>query len=180
MHKLPLKQFILSIIFISTLFSSTSPLWAVENVAYKLLPGVQKIGAGHYSYLGWSIYDAALYNRRKPVGYDKPFALTLHYHLTAKGQQIAARSLDAIRQQGIRDEYRLATWYRQMRRIFPDVQKGTRLTGVYFPDKGVWFYLGETEIGAIQDPKFAVLFFNIWLAKETPLKALRQKLLGMK
>jgi hypothetical protein len=174
------NSFLVLLTFLTLIHVRVPEVLAVENVAHKLLPGAVKIGEGHYSYLGWSIYDATLYGHSRPVGYDKPFALTLHYHLSAKGQDIAKRSIEGIRQQGFRDEFRLATWYRQMRRIFPDVQKGTRITGVYLPRAGVRFFHGNKEIGSIQDRQFSTLFFNIWLSETTSLKALRQKLLGMR
>ena len=180
MHRKRFNCLYVLLIFLTITQLKVTEGFAFENVAIKLLPGAVKIGEGQYSYLGWSIYDATLYGHSRPVGYDKPFALTLYYHLSAKGSDIAKRSIEGIRQQGFRDEFRLATWYRQMRQIFPDVQKGTRITGVYLPRVGVRFFHGKKEIGSIQDRQFSVLFFNIWLSEKTSLKALRQKLLGMR
>jgi hypothetical protein len=64
-----------------------------------------------------------------------------------------------------------------MRKIFPDVDKGDSLTGIYTTSKESIFYLNDKEIGRIRDPGFGKVFFNIWLGKDTSEPALREKLL---
>lgn len=150
-----------------------------QEVISKLLPGSQILGSGQMKYLGWLVYDATLYSKDRNISPDKPFALKLNYHLSASKDQIAQRSLEGMREVGFTDEVKLAAWYRQMLKIFPNVRKGTQLTGLYLPSKGAQFYLGSKHIGTIKDPQFGKWFFNIWLSERTNLKNLRRQLLGI-
>lgn len=150
----------------------------LSELKSSLLPGAQHHGSGRLTYLGWSVYDAALFSRARPFSFSKPFFLTLHYHMAAKGSQIAGLSLNGMRALGFRNEVRLAAWYGEMKRIFPNVKAGTRLTGLYLPGKGTRFYHGRRWIGTIHDPAFGRWFFRIWLGERSQLPELRQQLLG--
>ncbi len=150
-----------------------------NNISQKILPGAQKLGSGRLTYLGWSVYDATLYSKNKKFSFKHPFALTLSYHMPAKGNDIAKITIQEMRNLGLKDELRLATWYRQMQAIFPNVQKGTELTGVYSPEKGTQFFLKQKPIGTIKDKQFGKWFFKIWLSEKTSFKSLRLQLLGL-
>ena len=65
-----------------------------------------------------------------------------------------------------------------MRKIFPDVGKGVRLTGVYTGTDETIFYKNNSEIGRIKDPDFSKAFFGIWLDEKTSAPDLRRSLLG--
>ena len=108
----------------------------------------------------------------------QPFALKLSYLREIEGKKIADRSIEEMRDQGIQDEVKLATWHSQMRNIFPDVDAGINLTGIS-TDKGeAVFYKDNLEIGRISDPQFSKAFFDIWLNEQTSAPDLRRKLLG--
>lgn len=150
------------------------------HTAQALLPGAKPVGRGRFSYLGWSVYDAALFSRGGTFSFKKPFLLSLHYHMDAKGGSIARLSVRGMRDLGYQDEVRLAAWFRQMKQIFPDVREGTQLNGLYTPQAGTKFYQGRRLIGTIRDPRFGAWFFRIWLGKNSRLKVLRRQLLGMR
>jgi len=63
-----------------------------------------------------------------------------------------------------------------MRAVFPDVQPGDHLLGVYRPE-GAYFHQGERLLGAIEAPGFAAAFFAIWLDERTSAPQLRAALL---
>ena len=65
-----------------------------------------------------------------------------------------------------------------MKRVFPDVRAGTRITGVYLGERGARFYVDGTLAGAIEDEAFARAFFAIWLDPRTSAPALRTALLS--
>ncbi len=170
---------VMSAVLNSTAFAN-SPAPLKENLEQKILPGAQKLGSGRLTFFGWSIYQASLYSFEKKISFNSPFLLSIEYDRPVKGMQIAKKSIEAIRYLGFDNEYHLASWYAQMRLIFPDVTKGTHLIGLYMPKQGVRFYHGSKPIGMIKDTQFASWFFNIWLSEKTKLKGLRRQLLGMK
>jgi hypothetical protein len=65
-----------------------------------------------------------------------------------------------------------------MQRLFPDVRKGDRLTGVNVPGRGAKFFHNGAAIGEIAEPGFARAFFGIWLDPKTSRPDFRKLLLG--
>jgi hypothetical protein len=91
-----------------------------------------------------------------------------------EGAAIAKRSVDEMRKVGSFSREQENTWLKAMQEIFPNVQKGDRLLGVYVPNVGAEFLLNDKVIGRIQDPLFAQLFFGIWMHESTSAPAIRQ------
>jgi len=154
-----------------------TPAYALEDIQ-SYVPEAQKVGQGRMTYMFWDIYDATLYAPQGSWNNEKPFALQISYLRTVNGKKIADHSAEEIRGQGFNDEVKLATWHAQMRRIFPDVDEGVSLTGVYTETGQTIFYRDDVEIGRINDPEFSKAFFGIWLNDKTSAPELRRKLLG--
>jgi hypothetical protein len=154
-----------------------TPAYAIDYIG-AFVPEAQKVGQGRMTYLFWDVYDATLYAPEGAWDDDKPFALQLSYLRMLEGKKIADRSVEEIRGQGYNDELKLATWHTQMRKIFPDVDEGVSLTGIYTQSGETVFYRDNTEIGRINDPAFGKAFFGIWLNEKTSEPDLRRKLLG--
>lgn len=154
-----------------------TPAYALDHIR-TYVPNAEKVGQGRLTYMLWDVYDAALYAPSGDWQSDEPFALQLSYLRNIQGQKIADRSVEEIRAQGFSDEVRLADWHTQMRSIFPNVDEGIALTGVYTNAGETIFYEGDREIGRIKDPQFGRQFFNIWLSPQTSAPDLRRKLLG--
>ncbi|NCT41073.1 MAG: hypothetical protein GW778_05380 [Alphaproteobacteria bacterium] len=144
----------------------------------EILPDAKIIGEGRLTYLLWDVYDAALYAPNGMWRDDEPFALKLSYLMDIEGKKIADRSVVEMRHQQTANEVQLAAWHAQMCKIFPKVQEGETITGVYTKNKETVFYKGDQEIGRIKDPKFSKAFFGIWLSKDTNAPDLRRKLLS--
>lgn len=142
------------------------------------VPNAQLVGEGKLTYMLWDVYTAHLYAPGGNWNMEEPFALTLHYLRHLNGKAIAERSVEEIRKQGFRDEVKLAAWYREMESIFPDVNKGDEITGIYLPGKKTVFYLNGEKIGHVMDAEFGTHFFNIWLDAKTSEPELRQMLVG--
>jgi len=138
----------------------------------------QKVGEGRLSYLVWDVYDAELYAEQGKFNPDKPYALRLSYLMDIKGYKIADRSAQEMRDQKLANEVQLATWHAQMKKIFPNVQEGSVITGVYANDGSTIFYKDGIRLGRIIDEAFSEAFFGIWLNKQTSSPDLRRKLLG--
>lgn len=130
---------------------------------------------------GFEVYDARLWAR---TGFDMarfevlPFALELSYLRSFKGADIARRSVDEMRQTGALDEADAARWLAAMTGLFPDVQRGDRITGVHVPGTGARFYLNDRLLGEVGEDRFSRRFFGIWLSERTSQPRMREDLLA--
>ena len=92
---------------------------------------------------------------------------------------IAKTSVEEIQQQANLERDLLADWQMQLIQVFPDIQKGDRLIGLYHPQMPSQFFLNGKLIGEIDDADLSRHFFDIWLSEETSKPQLRLQLLGM-
>ena len=143
-----------------------------------LAPDVRPQGGGELRYFGLSVYDGYFWSAARSFSVGQPFALDLHYHRNLKGDGIAERSIDEIRRLGVGSPDEHTRWLGAMQRLFPDVRKGDRLTGVNVPGRGAKFFHNGAAIGEIAEPGFARAFFGIWLDPKTSRPDFRKLLLG--
>ena len=139
-----------------------------------VLAGLQRWGRGEFRRFGFLVYSATLWAGGDPV--RPPLALRLDYKRSIPGAAIAEASVREMRR-FIDDPVRLDAWGAQMRQVFPDVQPGDHLIGLYRPE-GAYFYQGERQLGIIAAPGFAAAFFAIWLDPRTSAPELRAALLN--
>jgi hypothetical protein len=143
-----------------------------------LAPGLAPQGGGMMRAFGFAVYDGWYWAAGHEWTLDAPFALDLVYHRQLSGTGIAERSVQEIARLGVASPVELARWGEQMRRIFPDVVPGDRLTGLSVPPGVVRFFGNGAPIGEIADPAFARAFFGIWLDPRTSHADYRARLLG--
>jgi len=143
-----------------------------------LAPGLSAQGGGELTYFGLSIYNGYFWSPGRGWKEDGPCVLDLHYHRALDGAKIAARSLQEIAKLGYGTPAQRSRWGEEMRRLFPNVEKGDRLTGISLPGGIVRYFLNDQPIGDIDDPGFARAFFAIWLDPKTSEAGFRQLLLG--
>ena len=147
----------------------------------RALPGAQLQGEGRLRFLGLRVYDARLW---VPSGWEAaawartPLALELIYARSLKGKLIAERSLTEMARSGPIDEAQRSAWLAAMGALFPDVNEGDRITGVFTPGSTATFFLNGQTLGEVRDARFAERFFGIWLSPQTSEPALRQALLS--
>ena len=168
------------IVFLSILFMCIS-LWinaALADPVTNYISKAEKVGEARLSVLFWDVYDATLYAPDGIWSYDKPFALSIRYLRKIDGVDIANRSIEEMREQGLQDDVLLAQWYREIKAIFPDVKKGTVLTAIFLPGQRTDFFENERLIGTVKGNDFLRWFSGIWLSDKTSEPALRKKLLG--
>jgi hypothetical protein len=138
-------------------------------------------GEGELRWFGLKVYAAQLWVGPQSFRLERsatlPFALQLQYATGLKGELIAERSLQEIERMGFGDPQRRGRWFADMKRLFPNVARGDRLTGVNEPGRGARFYHNDRPIGAVDDPDFATAFFAIWLDERTVAPSLREALL---
>lgn len=146
------------------------------------LPAARLQGSGRLRFFGLHVYDARLWTGERRAGADDwaatPMALEIEYARRLVGAQIAERSLEEMRRQGAIAEADAERWLAEMKRLFPDVAAGDRITGVKVPGAAARFFVNGRFRGELRDADFTRRFFGIWLARETSQPALRDALLG--
>jgi hypothetical protein len=145
------------------------------------VPGARQQGGDLFRYFGFRVYDIRLWVGERAVDQtwdDRPLALALTYQRKLVGAQIAERSLKEMQGLATVSAADAERWLLAMKRLFPDVAEGDRLTGVLRPGQGARFFLNGQLRGDVDEPEFARLFFGIWLAPGSSEPALRNALLG--
>ena len=181
MHKILITLSFLFLLLFSPVTSHSKAIdksVTIPEIISLHVPNARLLGHGRFRFLFWNVYDAYLYTPKSTWTDTLPYALRLDYLRKLYGKEIADRSITEMRKQGHKDEVKLATWHKQMRHIFPDVKKGSTLTGIRTASGSAIFYYHDKEIGRITDPAFTSAFFNIWLSEKTSEPAFRKKLLG--
>jgi hypothetical protein len=158
-----------------------APATSVPPEVAAEIAGARLQGSQLFRYFGFRVYDIGLWVGERAVDdnwADRPLALAISYQRKLGGEQIAERSLEEM--QGLADVSAAdgQRWLQAMKRLFPDVNSGDRLTGVLLPGQGARFFLNGRLLGDVAEPEFARLFFGIWLASRTSEPAMRDALLG--
>jgi hypothetical protein len=154
----------------------------VPSEVSQRLPQASLQGGGRFRYYGFHVYDAQLW---VPPNFDaarlfsQPFALSLIYARSLKARDIAERSVEEMRRQTTLGDAEAQRWLQGMTAAFADVRSGDRLTGLHQVGVGASFFLNGQATRSIDDPRFATLFFGIWLSPATSAPALRRELLGV-
>lgn len=148
------------------------------------MPDARLSGSGAFRWFGLKIYDAELWVGKAGISAENfssmPYALDLRYARHLVGHKIADASIDEIGKLGIGTAAQQKAWLASMTALFPDVEKDSRITGVYVPGQATRFYLNGAPLGVIADPEFGPAFFGIWLHPKTSEPALRRALLGLR
>lgn len=168
----------LLLLLLSVLPARAEPVPEPPAAVFEQLPALGLVGHGRFQFLWMDIYTAALWTSGGEYSPDAPLALAIRYARELDGTAIAERSTDEMRSLGVDDEAALADWDRQMKAIFPDVRAGDQLTGVRTADGATHFYLNDEFLAAVEDPRFARLFFGIWLDENSSAPELRRALLN--
>jgi hypothetical protein len=145
------------------------------------LSGATLAGSTRMRFFGLNIYDARLWVTPgfQPTAYwQQAFALELVYLRSLGGQAIAQRSLDEMRRSGPLNTEVADRWLSTMRKLFPDVAAGDRITGLHSPRQGARFWVNGQSRPAVNDLEFSRAFFGIWLAESTSEPRLRTELLS--
>lgn len=145
------------------------------------LPQARLQGSGRLTFLGLHVYDARLWVTEgfRADDYSRqPLAIELEYARTLYGRLIAERSVTEMKKVGDPSPAQAEAWQAEMTKIFPDVAKGDRITGVQQPGEAARFFLNGQPRGELRDAAFAALFFGIWLSPRTSEPKLRQSLIA--
>ena len=133
----------------------------------------QLVGNGDMRFLGWRIYEAALW-RRAVTDAAPAQALAIRYARDISSDRLVSTTLDELARLGATRPER---WRDALARAFPDVAAGDVLVAVR-EGSGVRFYHLGRETTAVAGDDFADAFFGIWLDPRTREPELRAGLLG--
>ena len=145
------------------------------------LPQARLQGSGRLTFLGLHVYDARLWVTEgfRAEDYTRlPLAIELEYARTLYGRLIAERSVAEMKKVGEPTDAQAQAWQAEMTRLFPDVNKGDRITGVQQPGDAARFFLNGQPRGELRDAAFVPLFFGIWLSPRSSEPKLRQALIA--
>lgn len=151
---------------------------AIATPVLQLVPEASLVGEGRLQMMLWDIFDARLYAPHGSYDSEKPFALSLTYLRRIDSEEIVDNSIKELKAQASVDPQTLARWKTELSVIFPDVDKGTTITGVRDAQGLAHFYRGDNLIGQIRDAELSVRFFDIWLGEATSQPVLRKQLLS--
>jgi Chalcone isomerase-like len=144
-------------------------------------------GTGALRFFGFKAYDANLWvasaaatpPTATPVAAKSQFALEIVYNTSIKGEEIVNVSLVEMARLRKLNNEQVRSWTAEMKKSFPNVVAGDRLTGVYLPSSGTRFFFNGKLVSEISDPLFGDAFFAIWLDEQTKRSELRRQLLGL-
>ena len=138
------------------------------------------IGRGKLTYWGFDVYLASLWASEASVNAEQwqmqRIALELNYLRDFKGADIAKSSIDEIHAQSSLPKSKATLWLKTLEDIFPNINKGQTLVGIYIPNVGAQFLYENALIGEIKDLELAKRFFDIWLSPQTSAPQLRKRL----
>ena len=143
-------------------------------------PELDRVGGGEMRWLGFKLYDAALWARtRGEAAVVDAHALSIRYARAISSERLVSVSLDEMRRLGVADEARLARWGEALAAALPSVQAGDTLAALHRPGEGARFWHQGEPSGEIRDAELARAFFAIWLDPRTREPELRAQLLGL-
>jgi Chalcone isomerase-like len=141
------------------------------------------MGTGALRFFGFKAYDAYLWSGEasaNPLLSKTLFALEIDYTTSIKADEIANVSLVEMARIRNLSEAQVKSFTADLKKAFPDVKSGDKLTGVFIPKQGTRFFFNGRLTAEINDLAFGDAFFAIWLDEKTKQPGLRKALLGQR
>lgn len=127
------------------------------------------------------VYKAELFTTNGEYRFFEtaPFSLVLTYHLSFKGRQLVAETRRQWEKLGF-DQARGMQWLSKLSDIFPDINKGDKLSLYVDNNLASHFLYNGDEIGTIESAEFSEQFSAIWLSPKATDADFTAALLGEK
>ena len=141
------------------------------------------MGSGALRFFGFKAYDAYLWSAApspNPLASTTLFALEIDYTTSIKADEIANVSLIEMARLRNLNNTQIKAFTADLKKAFPDVKSGDKLTGVFVPGQGTRFFFNGRLTSEVNDPAFGDAFFAIWLDEKTKQPGLRKSLLGQR
>jgi hypothetical protein len=159
----------------SNIFASEIPQVVAKNFQTPFL-----IGSSSLHFIGFKVYDIALWSEDKNFSYEKKFAIFIRYNMNFSKEDLAKKSIEEIEKLHVLNKEERKNYLVELTKIFSSVKKGDEKVAMFLPGKGVeMFYNGKLN-GKITDPKLARLFVDIWLDEKGSYPKVIKAILGKK
>lgn len=172
-RKMTMQMLALAIVLAFPVFANQASLANPQA----LLETSQIVGTGKFTYFGLNIYQAKYMSLENSI--KNSFALELKYARNFSGESIASETIKQMKKIGVTNPA-IARWENDLKIIFPNIENGHTLTGIYIPQKGTTFLHNGNKVGEIAGDEFSRAFFGIWLDQKTSAPELRTQLLSEK
>ena len=169
------------LLFLLLILGHISTIYSSEMMVNK--DKLELSGEGMYEWMWLDVYTAKLFlpkGQSKDELYSKKLILELEYKMSLNGKDIAKQSVKEMNAQSSLSAQKKEEFMKLFESIFPDVEKGDRISAQFDKDKGIRFYLNEEKmIGEMTNIEDSKRFLDIWLGKETSGPELRKSLLNI-
>jgi hypothetical protein len=138
-------------------------------------------GTATLSWLFLTVYEASLWTDAEVWSMDRPFALVIVYRMSFTREELVERTLEEMArtspQFGAPARERVS---QALRKAFPDVKSGDRITALHVPGRPVAFFHNGAPTSQVDEANFPDAFFGIWLSPRTSEPELRNNLLKLR
>lgn len=138
-------------------------------------------GSGSLTWLVFTAYDATLWTDAPQWSMSAPFALTLRYRMSFTTDELVERTIEEmVKVAPGTPKAALPAYAAALKRAFPNVKDGDRITALHTPGGTVRFFHNGVPTAEVADQTFAEPFFGIWLSPRTSEPRLRAALLRLR
>ncbi|MDZ4865707.1 MAG: chalcone isomerase family protein [Alphaproteobacteria bacterium] len=134
-------------------------------------------GTATLTWLFLTAYEASLWTDARTWSMDSTFALVIVYRMSFTREELVERTVEEMARLSPPDAAARERLSRALRKVFPDVKAGDRITALHIPGRPVAFFHNGAPTSQIADPDFADPFFGIWLSPQTSEPSVRNGLL---
>lgn len=166
-------------LFLASFLLCSTPAWAESlppAIADQFIQNVPH-GQGKYYWGIIHVYDATLWTDAETWSYDKPFALSLRYHISAKPEAISEETVKQLKEVSTLTPEQLERFGKELDHLYPAMKDGDVITAYYTPENKMALYHNGEYRGAVEEAEFVRPFFDIWLSTKTTEPKLRADLL---
>lgn len=165
--------------FLSVLLVLTLPYVAMAAAKPSELQAAIKaevpVGEASFSKLFIHVYDAQFWSDSGDWKHP-PYALSITYDMNFTPDELADRTQQEMQHVSTLPEDALQGYTQQIRRIYPSVEAGDRITALQKDATTTAFFHNGRPIGTIKDKDFAAAFFGIWLSPKSSEPTMQKQL----
>lgn len=136
------------------------------------------IGESNLNFLGFKVYNIALWSEEKNFSYEKKFAIQILYNMNFTKEELAQKSVEEISRLHNLSEAQKIEYYAQFEKIFNNVKKGDEKIALFLPNSGVLLFHNNKLSGKISNLKLSRLFVDIWLDEKGSYPKVTKRILG--
>ena len=153
-------------------------LVSLSGIAYAYNDDLSHVGGGDMKWRFWSLYEANLFTETGDLTDEQPMALSLTYKRNIKAETLVKATEKEWLRMGV-DHSNMSLWVDRLFKLWPDVEKGDKISAVVDDRGRTTFYFNNESIGVFEDPEFSEVFLAIWLSEDARNQELRRNLLGL-